>query len=536
MARKPNPFLVRHGAIIVTMVAFACLAVWWLSPIYPDEIAFRQQLGRSIADRGLVYGLYGLCESNVKTIPVVFQPAAWLLSATFQALSPLDMRILSFASVLGVIFAAARLIAKERHPIASFALLASFAGVAGSGLIYVRYEFALELHLLSCLAAACVLRSSITSALMDGGIALVLIACASISVWCHIQGLTLLPLTAYLLTIMAVRRFGRVGLGAVAVPFLLLLYPAVMFHRSICTEYPAIETFWRKMVFDPSVLLAGPFDWLVGKLSLHIGNFLFAAQFPVRYLPGVESQDDWVSMINLGVASVVGLAGLTLVVLLAAIPIFWRFAAKPQAPHAGSPSADRFILSLSFLIAAPAGFLFLYDSAHNFYRSFYIHHIAVVAIAMAISAAPMRRAAVVASVIGAVSAAIAAVSILASAVLLVPPLWQGYEGPSLSIFRDWSATRKEVKALAGSCGADLNRGRIVTDDLTQDVVLTKPQTFPVTYVSLQASIAGLPIAEALQRIRPNYAILQCRNFGILNLTPRTRRGDLCCFDFGTDGK
>ncbi|MEI6835005.1 MAG: hypothetical protein WCL28_13545, partial [bacterium] len=208
----------------------------------------------------------------------------------------------------------------------------------------------------------------------------------------------------------------------------------------------------------------------------------------------------------------------------------------PCPPYAGQdPSITGVLRSLSFFIGSAAAFLFLYDSAHNFYRSFYVHHFTSVALTLFISTIAVQPQTCLVRRIGLSVAAFAAVSMLANALLLLPPLWRGYEGPSLSIFRDWSSAKREVEVLAHECGADLNRGRIIVDDLTQDAVLTRSVVFPVTYLSLQASITRISIPDVLQRLSPNYAILQCRNFELIKIQPQGTRGDLCCFNFNGHG-
>lgn len=537
-ATRKDQFAARYGVLITTLIAIACLGVWWLSPIYSDEIAFRQQLGRTISDRGVVYGLYELCESNIKTVPFVMKPAAWALSSVMQALSPLEMRVLSFSAVIGVIAMTARLASGARNPAAAFITLASFAGVAGSGLIFARYELGLEVHLLSCLVAAGLVMRAKTSVVLDVLVAVGLIACATFSVFCHIQGLILLPLTAYLLQKIAVRRFGAVGFGAAAIPFALLLYPTLTLHRSVCAEYPEIEVFWRKMAFDPeSFSLAGSLGWLLDKWWLHARNFEYAVEFPARFLPGIPEQGTFVSALNAVVQIVVGLTGLALAAVLILTPILVLSASRSRNLIRASKALDTsgFLLMLSFLIGVPAAFLFIYDSAHNFYRSFYVHHLAIVAITLAVAAIPWRLSSGAVKGAAASLTVFASVSMLANAILVAPPLWAGYEGPSLSIFRNWSATKRDVERLAAQCGADLSRGRIIVDDLTQAAVFSRPVTFPWTYLSLQASITGLSVDEALRRARPNYAILQCRNSDLLKLNPQARLNGLCCSNFGVSG-
>ena len=239
-----SPAALRY-ALAATAIAFLCLGVWALLPIYPDEIAYRQQSGRVVADHGIVYGVYEMCPSNIKTVPLVLKPVAWLLAQTMRILSPLEMRILSFTAVLAVVFITVRQAAGSRNRAASFLVLASFVGVAGAGLILVRFEFALEVQLLSCLVAAARLTRRRTGVPGDLGVAIGMILAAALSVWSHVQGLLLLPLTSYLLVRLAVRRFGSIGWIAGVVPFVLFVPPALKLHHLVCTEHPEIEAFWR---------------------------------------------------------------------------------------------------------------------------------------------------------------------------------------------------------------------------------------------------------------------------------------------------
>jgi hypothetical protein len=176
-------------ALGATAIAFLCLGVWALMPFYPDELAFRHELGHVVADHCVVYGLYGMCPSNIKAVPLVFKPVAWVLAQTMQILSPLEMRILSFTAVLAVVFTTVRQAAGSRNPAAGFLVLASFVGIAGAGLILARYEFVLELQLLSCLVAAARLTRRPTGLPGDIGVAIGLILGAALSVWSHPQGL-----------------------------------------------------------------------------------------------------------------------------------------------------------------------------------------------------------------------------------------------------------------------------------------------------------------------------------------------------------
>jgi hypothetical protein len=78
---------------------------------------------------------------------------------------------------------------------------------------------------------------------------------------------------------------------------------------------------------------------------------------------------------------------------------------------------------------------------------------------------------------------------------------------------------------------DLQRGRIIVDDLTQAGVFSRPVTIPVTYLTLQASLIGMSLHDAAVSVKANYAILQCHYFNLLGVQPQGRAGDICCYTF-----
>ena len=452
-AKRPFP------AWAPMVLAFVCLALWWIMPIYPDEIAFRQQFGKFIADGGVLHGLYALCESNAKTVPLILRPAAYALAATMQVLSPLEMRVLSFAAVLGVVFTTLRLVAGERNPSAGFLTLAGFVGVAGSGLILVRYEFALEIHLLSCLVVVGLLRRPKASPVVDAFAAFGLLAGAALSVLSHLQGLLLLPLSALLMFRLGFRRFGTAGAGALTFGLLLLVPPALALQRATCAEHPEIEAFWREMVFNVATFPAtDPLRWLLDKWSIYAETFRYAPKFAVRYLPGVETSSPFVDALNISISAV--LAFVAIVAVLTPVVVGFIAFRRFRSPSHTRSICDREPLSMAIVsafILLPIVFLFAYDGKQSFYRDFYINHFAAIGIALAVSVISTRFAAAVWIACASI-ATVAVASAAANAALLVPPLWQGYEGPSLSVFHDWAGTRRDVELLARKCGADLDRG------------------------------------------------------------------------------
>jgi hypothetical protein len=519
-------------ALGATAIAFLCLGVWALMPILPDEFAFRYELGHVVADHGVVYGLYQMCPSNIKAVPLVFKPVAWLLAQTMQILSPMEMRNLSFTAVLAVVFTTVRQAAGSRNPAAGFWVLASFVGIAGAGLILARYEFVLELQLLSCLVAAARLTRRLTGLPGDIGVAIGLILGAALSVWSHPQGLLFLPLTSYLLAQLAVRRFGSIGWIAGVAPFVLFVPPALTVHHFACPEHPEIEAFVRSKTFDGSDLGARHLAPLLDGAYAYVGSFLYAGRYPIRFLPGVDPANGVKATDMLISDVIVFLVGLALCIL--AVALFrccksCRFRPRSIALSEFFEKNQPFVIAV--LITIPVVFLFVYDPIHAFYRNYYLNHFISVA-ACLVLASLSGRVAVRVTKGGCVIIGIAVgASLISNAFLFVPPLWNGYVGPSLSVFRSWPQVPHETEELARQCKMDLQRGRIIVDDLTQAGVFSRPVSIPVTYLSLQANYIGMSLHDAAISVKANYAILRCDHFGLLGISPQGKAGDICCYTF-----
>jgi hypothetical protein len=532
--RSPAAFAHFWGPMAI---AFVCLGIWALSPIYPDEIAFRQERGRVFTDGGVIRGLYALCPSNFKPVPLVFEPVAWLLARSMQVLPPTEMRILPFATILAVVFTTLRIAAGNRSPAAGFLVLASFVSIAGSGLIFVRYEFPWELHLLSCLAGVLWLRRRQTGPAGDVTVAIGLISGAAISTWSHIQGLLFLPLTSYLLSRVAVRRFGPLGMIAALIPLALFVSPALTLQHPVCSEHPEIEAFWRNMTISlPDIGPAKLASLTAEGIQKYVGSFLFVEKFPIEFLPGIETHSILIRATNLLVVATVCLVGILALMAPVVVPLcyydFRKIGTDVASIVFDIKTLDTIVLSVTIIIAAV--FTLIYDPLHAFYRNFYINHYIAIAAAIMLSLFGGKLSN---HLIRGTSLTIGLAligSLIVSLFFIIPRLWFGYEGPSLSVFRNWSSVAEDTRALAGQCKMDLSRGRIIVDDLTQAAVFSRPVTFPVTYVHLQAKFIGMSVHDAATSLRPNYAILRCPYFDLLGLAPQEKVGELCCYNFDDD--
>jgi hypothetical protein len=100
----------------------------------------------------------------------------------------------------------------------------------------------------------------------------------------------------------------------------------------------------------------------------------------------------------------------------------------------------------------------------------------------------------------------------------------------LSVFRK-SPVAHDTEQLARLCKMDLQRGRIVVDDVTQEGVFSRPVTIPLYYLAHQAHLIGMSVHDAAISVKANYAILRCPYFDILGVSPQGKTGEICCYTF-----
>jgi hypothetical protein len=477
-----------------------------------------------------------MCPSNIKSVPVVLKPAAWLLAETMRIFSPVEIRILSCAAILAVVFTVVRQVAGTRNPAAGFLVLSSFVGVAGAALIFVRYEFVFEVQLLSCLLVAARLKQQRVGVVGDVVAAIGLMLSAALSVWSHLQGLLLLPLAAYLLARLTFRRFGSIGALAGLLPFILFVPPALTLHHSVCTEHPEIEAHWRSMTLGGRGFDAGTVaQQLADGAHAYVGSFLYKSRFPINFLPGIEV-NGFLAVTNVLVCTVVivmtGLALITPFVSLWSQRVSKASTVKESAEGAALSNYDQVVVAL--LILAPVGFLYVYDTQHNFYRNFYINHFIAIAACLVLGSLSGHAAVRIARGGRWAISITVALSLASNVVLFIPPLVKGYEGPSLSVRRNWSQVTRNTEEAARLCKMDLSRGRIIVDDWTQAGLSTRPMTIPITYLALQARLVGISDYEAAIKVKANYAILRCPYFEALRVEPQGKVGEICCYTFAAE--
>ena len=535
--------LFRGHLILVTvlmLLSVASLSVWYYMPIYPDEIAFRLQLSRYIQDKGLVHGLYSVCTSNVKDTPLLFVMPAWILSSLDLTLSPVQMRAIPFIITVMAVFITLWIAVNGRNPNSAAIATTAFIGVAGSGLVLARYEYAQILNIACCLAAILYLESESQKTFHRFFLFVLIFSSCLLSLYAHIQGLLFIPVSFFLMFLLIYPKVGKIkSLLLILILFAVITHTAIVFNHSSCDGYPGIKQFWSDMTLQTSSFksLNLP-NWLIIKIKNYLHAFLYKDNYTISYLPGITITNGWkrfiMMMLNRAIQGIVFLNFLLLVSATALLSVLLI----KKLIHKGRKSISCLTNDASYrqlliliLFLAPLIFLFFYDAAQNFYRSFFINLLVAVFLAIVVSYLPLKRYNPLANFYFAACVTIVLVSFVANLYWFTSSLKDGFEGPSISLNKDWIRISKDVKLLALDSNIDLTKGRIIVDDLTYDSLKKYPSLYPITYLGLSSNLTGLSNVSIIDIVRPNYLIARCDSLHNFGLKTQNSRNQLCCINF-----
>jgi hypothetical protein len=521
------------GALL--LLSFVALSAWYFMPIYPDEIAFRLQLGRYIQDRGVVYGLYPLCASNIKETPLIFVIPAWILSWFDLSLSPAEIRVFPFVIVLAAVFLAVWHSIRGVNPKAALVATTAFIGVAGSGLAVARYEYIQVLNILCCLGVFHFLALPFLRTCLRYGLFVLLLISSLLSMYAHVQGLLFIPLTLYLAYHLLRPGLGKPTAASFVVILLILMAQAtIRFHHTTCAGYPEIEAFWAQMTFSMSESVNWT-GWLSAKFDKYSLSFLYKENYAVNYLPGIDFREGWkqnmLAVINQSIHTILLVNLLLVVAFTIAILISAVKQYLPQRACVAPTRPDHSQAIALVLIVLPVIFLFIYDFAQNFYRSFFLNLVIAIVLSLLLARARLARVRPLANLYFYLCGAAVVASWLINVWWFTSRLHAGYEGPSISHSRDWNSIRRDVNALAKDCGMDLSKGRIVLDDMTYDSLKSYPRLYAATYMGLSAGIIKTNMGVVIEKVHPNYVIARCDTMRRTSIEIQKSRNQLCCANF-----
>jgi len=525
----------------VSLVAILALWVWHVMPIYPDEIGYQILTGRYIPDHGMAYGLFALCPSNFKQVTWFFLIPAWTLSFLDQHFSPAALRVFPFAAAAAAICLAAGYTVRRGTPFAAIIITSSLVGVAGSSMVLMRPEYVHILNLICCFAAYIFVNSSAQKPIARYLLIALLLISIDFSMYSHLQGMIFLPLTLYFVYCLIC---GTADRKLVAIAMLAIIGPAIYMattanvYSVTCPEFPAIKNFLNGMTFHMAqVKDQGWSNWIGAKVRNTTVDFIYTKNYAINYLPSLPNPN-WVweiifsffnSLVSLSIKiNLIFSIAITILMVLREfsrvknIRYFWKKILSILENHRQ--------YAPTILFAPPTLFLFFYDSTQNFYRSIFINFVLAIFLAICLSNASRRWRAPI-FLYATFCAIIMIGSITANFVLFYPKLKNGYEGPSFSLNRDSSAINLDVIALAQQASMNLKDGGIIFDDLTYNSLKHYYKIYPVTYLMLSSSLAGIGFEKALILVKPNYAIVNCYSLPDIKNEVIYRKDNLCAINF-----
>jgi len=531
------------------LLSIAALFAWYYSPIFPDEIAVRLLSGRYIQDNGLAQKLFYICPSNARETPLLFVIPAWILSWLDLHLSLVEIRILPFVTILAAIFLTIWFAIKGRNPAAAIGATITLIGVSGSGLIIARAEYWQVLNVACCVWIFSHLESASlrtghvernTHTGMRYGLSALLLLSCLLSIYSHVQGLLFLPLTFYLIyrLVSSSRWKGTVATVIIGL-FLLAVKTTITFKGTTCVEYPGIAQAINKMVFNPGEFESVKFtDWLAAHIHNYLQSFYFKDNYQVNYLPGINVGEGWLKNLLAGLNQsihIILMVNLILFVCAAVAALIFaikQYVAKYKLRGTGGTVTKGLEEAQAvMLFAFPIIFLFFYDANQNFYRSFFINLLTGIMLTMFLSRLYLGRLRTLVIAYFVLCGAAVLASLIVNVWWFTGKFQAGFEGPSMSINKDWDGISRDVMSLAQDSGMDLLKGRIIVDDMTYDSLKRYPLLYPVTYLDLSGSLSKLTSTEIINRVRPNYAIVRCDYLRSWGVTPQKTRNQFCAVNF-----
>jgi hypothetical protein len=287
-------------------------------------------------------------------------------------------------------------------------------------------------------------------------------------------------------------------------------------------------------------------EWLMVKFFNYHISFTYEKNYAVYYLPSFDVKESWqqllILILNQSIKYLLLINILLIFGVAFVLPVQAVWKNRPQSESLKATISAVFnhaqIIVPTFL-ALPIVFLYFYDTSQNFYRSFFLNFVAATALALVLSRGRLAGLRPLANLYFVLSAALVLASVVANVMWFMDKLKAipgGYEGPSLSLQRNWRGIRHDVTYLAQSCEMDLSKGRIVLDDMTYDSLKMYPNIYPITYLALQAEISKLGVSGVISRVKPNYAIARCGSMEYTKIGYQHKQGELCCFNFNQRGE
>ena len=506
-----------------SLLVLAGIIVWWPSPYYPDELAFRIGTARFIQDGLVRWGLYPFCTNSPQDIPWIFVPAAWLLSALDIYFFPYQHRLFSSGVVIFTCFVVT-LIAISKKNIWPIALLSLITiGVSGSGLVLVRGEHVLVFAICICLLAT-YLGKNIHKTIHIL-IFFVLVLVVTTGVFIHPQGILFTPLIGCVAShVISLKfRLKKITILVWICVVLLFIY-GFIYHRFTCENYPRLAEYFNSMVFSfDKNYFSNLLEFSKNKITKYIEVFLYSKQYQVLYIPGIEPSFWFSALNNLIFSGVLGSLIINMVLTsrhsyIIIKSLFNRKINKTEAT-----------IGIPLTLSIAASFLLFYDANQYFYRTFFLHFLIIISNVLYLTRYKISNTRFIYPLLlGCIGISMLSTLVNYKHFFYRLPSWDAIATtPKDAVLHP---KYNDIQAAAKACGVDISRGNLVIDAYTYEAVKHTKLLVDVYYARLMADVGGRSVSQVTQGLKIDKVLASCKGMKDSNVgwPPDVTQHTICC--------
>lgn len=520
--------------LILASIALYMLA-WIDVPLFYDEVAFRMASGRGFLEGFVKQNYFAQCRAELPTQPL-FLPVHYFYSWWDEAWGWAGLRTVPLLALTALV---SSMLYRQRLALLPVMVLSgAFIGVTGLGFILSRPEYLLLLHAAAIIATWRVAQRPQPSLALVLGVLTVHGAVVCFSLFAHMQGLLLMPLS-FLACLQLLR--GRKILGVVAALFLVVTaFHGLAQAKFFCPEDPVLEQAlnhtqgngYGRYESDNFLIKTAKRAWRFER------TFLFRAN-PEIYSQPIPSTAA-ARLVNPLILALVTLNGIALVAATGAVALrLWRTHGSALRRRAWRLLLNDLLaqgMVLWFAAALLLLFYSWYDVAGSFYRAHARHLLTVVLLVLFCLHMPAPKRTRLWLAWGWLAVVTCIASTIAAWVWVAPPLANGHAGVGVPRTIDARARDETVRALAKRCGIAPDASRVVVDDATYTALRTHHRPISYLYIwfgeELKPSGMTAKSTKAFERyitnLDPSGYVVRCRLLEPYGLQPQLRDGEFCC--------
>lgn len=523
--------------LFLLVISFVSLFIWFNSPFYPDELAFRVSRLSFISNDNKIYNLFRLCNSNSLNLPLIFKPAAYFLSLIGISMSSIQIRLLPIITALLLLISVAYYIKEQKNKDAIFLMSLAFIGISSSGLVITRFEFITLMCISICIFSIAYSKVKNSSSGINISLLLCVLFTTTVSCFIHPQGLLFVPLSAYSVYRLSQKIIKNKYLNKIfdlsnLLGSIYLIFVGSSFNSTGCKDSKDMDEVFTSMVLQFNDLYKG--DFLLNKFNAHLNNFLYKDEYLANYLPGVGNTSTTAIanlVIQILIAVLIIISFLCIIIFLFKLGLSIKSAIFKSAHFKRNEYFNQYYQWILLLII-PALFLFIYDKNQYFYRSFFINFVLCISISILLSHLKKSKF----KILNLSLSVICVLSLVFSIFLNykhfyhILPHWNAiYSVPVKSAMQNQSIN---IHSLLKKCSIDINKGSFLIDDYTYDTLKKNPQLQIIYYASFQADTTKNSKADTMKLLKINGVIASCDSMkrSGMGWPPQFVESNLCCFN------